>query len=610
MGQICKEVLFKLKQNAFFLILALVVGAAIILTVREPAAQRKNVPPHFVTTSGTRFVVDGQPFRFTGANVAIMYRDEDRERMPETLAEAARLGLGVVRVWAYGEGAEGNAVMSVGGDRTDWPRTHPFRRAPDDWNEEAFVHLDRVLAEAARHKLRVQLCLTNWWRDTGGVTQYLRWAGINDAADEAHPFGINIERALAFYTNEETRRLYRQHVERIVSRRNTLTGKLYRDDPTIMAYELMNEAQGLPGRWEERRAWVAEMSAYVKSLDPNHMVTPGTWGYRSAFERRAWLAEHRLPTIDFADVHNYPRDDLDTFVDSPQALGEFVTNRAAASFSLNKPYVMGEFGMVPEGYKNFSQVEWYRAYFAHSAQNGAAGAIFWILTPDPHRGYGVTYTGTRDDALRAEIARSSALFAAGRDGTPRADLLDAGSHLVPRQFAFTRPPDDARARPVVKNLDGGGLLYRFSPEQAMRGRFEKMDGGEGYVWGAGMGFFEYVVPGREDRRRVGEIVVRAHVQPVLPAEANGRFKHTRVTLFIDGTNCGSRLVPEEKPPQAIIQEWRVTSLIPRTQAARGRPLSIRFVVELDADQPFGINLSNFPAGYDARETKPIEVEVR
>ncbi|HKP72531.1 MAG TPA: cellulase family glycosylhydrolase [Pyrinomonadaceae bacterium] len=612
-----------MKQNFFFLALAFVVGAAIILTVREPAARRKTAPPHFVTTSGTRFVVDGQPFRFVGANVAVMYREEDRERMPETLSEAARLGIGVVRVWAFGEGTERDGVMSVGRDREDWPRTHPFRRAPGDWNEEAFVHLDRVLAEAARRNLRVQLCLTNWWRDTGGVTQYLRWAGVNDAADDAQPFGINVERAMLFYTNEETRKLYRQHVERIVSRRNTVTGALYRDDPTIFSYELMNEAQGLPGRWEERRAWVAEMSAYVKSLDANHLVTPGTWGYRSAFERRAWLEEHRLPNVDFCDIHNYPRDDLDTFVDSPRALGEFITNRAAASFSLNKPYVMGEFGMGAEGYQGTPQAEWFRAYFEHSARNGAGGAIFWILTPDPRRGYGVTYTDARDQAVRAEVTRAAALFAAERDASPPADTLDASRHLIPRQFAFTRAADDKGALPAITNpMPSGGLLYRFLPEQAARGRFEKMDGGDGYVWGAGVGFFEYVVPGREDWRKVGEIVVRAHVQPVLPVEVGDRFKETRVTLYINGTNCGSRLVGVEeaakKPtnatagnsPQVLIQEWRVRSLVTRAQAARGRPLSVRFVVELDADRPFGINLSNFPAGYDARDAKPIEVEVR
>ena len=73
------------------------------------------------------------------------------------------------------------------------------------------------------------------------------------------------------------------------------------DDPTIMGYELMNEAQAPTGRWAERRAWVAEMSAYIKSLDPNHLVAPGTWGYRTSWERREWLEEHQIPTIDYCD---------------------------------------------------------------------------------------------------------------------------------------------------------------------------------------------------------------------------------------------------------------------------------------------------------------------
>src|SRR5712692_530941 len=212
-------------------------------------------------------------------------------------------------------------------DYHDWPRTHSFRRKPDDWNEDEFAFLDLVLEQAAHNGLRVQLCLGNWWRDTGGVTQYLRWAGIEGADDDKSPFGINSEKAMQFYTNETARRLYRAHVQKIATRRNSVTGVMYRDDPTIFGYELMNEAQCLTGRWNERRAWLAEMSAYLKSLDPDHLIAPGDWGYRSAAERREWLADHALPQIDYCDVHNYPRDDLDSFVDSPQALGEFIENR-------------------------------------------------------------------------------------------------------------------------------------------------------------------------------------------------------------------------------------------------------------------------------------------
>ena len=602
--------LSKLAQVLLYFVLAAGLGALILVTTSNPAAVRRTAPRQFVRAGGTRFVVDGQAFRFVGANVAVMYREEDRARMPETLQRAAQTGIKVVRVWANGEGREPDAVMSVGGDKADWPRTHPFRFAPGEWNEEQFVHLDRVLAEAGRNGLRVQLTLVNWWRDTGGVTQYLRWAGVADAADERHPYGINVERAMLFYTNDVTRRLFREHAERLVTRRNTVTGVLYRDDPTIFGWELMNEAQAPTGRYEERRGWVAEMSAFIKSLDPNHMITPGLWGYRTAYERRAWLAEHRLPTVDYCDVHHYPRDDRDTFVDDGADLRDFIYNRVAAASSLNKPLVFGEFGMAPEGFQGMTAAEWFRAYFDSAARAGAGGAMFWILTPDPHRGYGVTYTTDRDVEARAEISRAAALFEQLRGEPPPPPVLNAGRHLVPHQFAFARAAGDEQARPSASALEGGATLYRFSPEQAAAGRFEKMDGGRGYVWGAGVGFFEYVVPGGGDWKRVAEIRVRAHLQPVPPHDARGRLGSTRVTLFVNGTDCGPRLVSVEQPPNAVIQEWRVRSLAPLLAASRGRPLRVRLAVTVEADQPFGVNISNFPAGYNAGDAKPLEVEVR
>src|SRR5262249_35173431 len=162
---------------------------------------------------------------FVGANVSVMYRDDDRAKMPETLRQAAQMGIKVVRVWAMGEG--GPDDIKPVADFNDWPRTHYFRRKPEEWNEREFVFLDQVLAEAKRDGLRAQLCLGNWWRDTGGVTQYLRWAGIDGADDDTKPFGINVEKAMLFYTNETARRLYRAHVEKIATRRNTVTGVMY-----------------------------------------------------------------------------------------------------------------------------------------------------------------------------------------------------------------------------------------------------------------------------------------------------------------------------------------------------------------------------------------------
>ncbi len=584
-------------------------GAAYFFFTRTGA--RPGARARFVSTNGARFVVDGRPFRFTGANTAVIYGDEERERMGETFRQAALDGVGVVRVWAFGESAEDDGKPG-GVTRDEWLKPHPFRRGPDDWNEEAFENLDRVLDEAARHNLRVLICLGNWWRDTGGVVRYLRWAGLPDAADDSQPFGINIERAMPFYTNDETRRLYREHVRRIVARRNHITGVMYRDDPTIFGYELMNEAQAPTGRWAERRAWMAEMSAFVKSLDPDHLIAPGTWGYRTSWERREWLEEHRLPTIDYCDAHIYPRDDTDSFVDSPEALREFIDNRAAAALSINKPLVMGEFGMGTEGYKGFSQVEWFRAYFESSARAGVGGAIYWIMTPDPRRGYSISYQTSRDDEVRAELRRASTLFASLQNENAPKNLLDASHHLVPRQFAFTRASDDPAMRPEISmpGKENEPILYRFTPEMAVSARFEKMGGGQGYIWGSGVGYAEYLVPAREKGRWVRNVTVRAHLQPVLPADAHPPVTASRITLLINGIDCGSRLVPVEDAKQAIIQEWVVDSLRVRMLAGRGLPLSIRFAVPVDADKPFGLNISNYAESHNRPNQKPIEIEVK
>jgi hypothetical protein len=350
------------------------------------------------------------------------------------------------------------------------------------------------------------------------------------------------------------------------------------------------------------------MSSYLKSLDPNHLITPGAWGYRTATERREWLADHRLPTIDYCDVHNYPREDSNSFVNNPQALREFIDNRAAAAFSLAKPLVLGEFGISPVGYNGISQKDWFRDFFAANLRAGVSGAMFWILTPDPGRGFGITYTTPRDAPVLAEIKHAAESFASLRAAGPPERLTEPGRHLIPRQFSWSR---DAAESPRMFLREDRSILYGFRPEQASRVRFEKIGSGPGYFWGYGMGAIEYVIPERAERRRVSEIIVRAHIQPVPPEDARPEDIQTRVTLFVNGADCGSRLVALEPKGQPLIQEWRVDGFFVRLRAMRGLPLTIRFAVQADADWPYGINISNWPEGYDnSKDAKPVEVEIR
>ena len=102
--------------------LVVVGSAAFLFLVASPNSAPNTPKEQFVRQRGGRFVVGQKPFRFVGANVAVMYRAEDREHMPETLRQAALAGIKVVRVWAFGEGGP-NDVKPMK-DFEDWPRIH------------------------------------------------------------------------------------------------------------------------------------------------------------------------------------------------------------------------------------------------------------------------------------------------------------------------------------------------------------------------------------------------------------------------------------------------------------------------------------------------------
>src|SRR6266704_2836136 len=154
--------------------------------------------------------------------------------------------------------------------------------------------------------------------------------------------------------------------------------------------------------------------------------------------------------------------------------------------------------------------------------------------------------------LQRLFGSGARLFASLADAWPPASVHDAGHHLIPRQFAFAGDENDRAVQPQINYQPDQTILYRFWPNTVVRGRFEKLGGGYGYIWGAGAGYFEYVVPVRNDHRRVGQIVVRAHIQPVLPVDAKPEWIRTRVTLFVNGTDCGSRLIPVEDPKAPLI----------------------------------------------------------
>ena len=75
--------------------------------------------------------------------------------------------------------------------------------------------------------LKLVIPFTNNWSDFGGMDQYVRWAGGTHHDD--------------FYTDPMIRGWYKDWIAHLLNRVNTITGVAYKDDPTIMTWELANE---------------------------------------------------------------------------------------------------------------------------------------------------------------------------------------------------------------------------------------------------------------------------------------------------------------------------------------------------------------------------------
>ncbi|HEY3355334.1 MAG TPA: cellulase family glycosylhydrolase [Polyangia bacterium] len=494
-----------------------------------PALPPAARPSPFVRATGTGLVVEGRPFRFVGANLAVMHDEPWRSRYRDTIAAAATDGLTVGRVWALGEGAV---------DAERWENeSRLFRAGPDGWFEQAFVHLDRVLAEARRRGLKLIVTLSNNWPDYGGLWQYLRWAGYD--TDE---YGVKIH----FYTDAKIRAWYRAHLERLLTRRNTVTGVRYRDDPTIFAWELMNESTlSSPAAFAARRAWVVEMARFIRARDPNHMISPGLLGYDTLRERDEWIRIMQLPEVDYCDAHFYPQDN-DYKLKGRAPIEKWVDDVAQlARFVVKKPLVIGEFGfrVSPASWEGQGRAAWFDTVVSRALDDGAAGSLVWIYEPwrGRERNHGIYVDGARSEAVRAVLKRHATRVAAGLPELRNPLLGPArGAQQILEQIVTVL----TKRKPASSWQldDDGALVLELQPTEFTEARWERLGSWDGgpllHVYGSETGYFEYrfeLPPNRAPK----ELRVRARLSSEFPGTTSPPDGVSRVRVLIDGVQVAA-----------------------------------------------------------------------
>lgn len=353
--------------------LTLILVHAIIIAV----AGAQN--PGFVGTRGTEFVANGAPFLFNGFNsywmMTVAAQPSERHKISDVFREAANAGLTVCRTWAFSDGGASNQALQF---------------SPGVYNEAVFQGLDFVVSEARKYGVKLVLSFINNYKDYGGKAQYVEWAKSG---------GVSIGGEDDFYTNGVVRDYYKNHVKRVLTRINTFTKTAYKDDATIMAWELMNEPRCQADySGKTVNGWVQEMASYVKSLDGKHLVTVGMEGFYgdSIPERKQYnpgyqvgtdfITNHQINEIDFTTIHAYP--DVWLAGKDEQAQTEFVQRWLTSHWTdskniLKKPLVFAEFGKSKKdpGYSEASRNAFlntlYGDIYNAARDGGLGGGLVW-----------------------------------------------------------------------------------------------------------------------------------------------------------------------------------------------------------------------------------------
>ncbi len=330
----------------------------------------------FVKRYGSQLYLNGKPYRFAGTNnYYLMYKSQ--LMVDDVLETAAENEFGVLRTWGFLDIGNEDGSNSTHGIQEGvyfhyWDGTQPaYNDGPN-----GLERLDYVIYKAGQEGVRLVIPFTNNWSAFGGMDQYVRWADGQYHDD--------------FYTDPEIKEWYKSWISHLLNRTNSYTGVQYKDDPTIMMWELANEPRCKGSGLYPASAdcsvdtlvsWADEMSAYVNSIDDSHLISMGDEGFYCFEDGADWtedcsegvdtVAFAKLKHIDVMSYHLYP-----DHWDKDVAWGtKWIKRHIRDARRIRKPSMLGEFGIQDKATRNPAYQEWTDAIF----MRGGTGVLYWML---------------------------------------------------------------------------------------------------------------------------------------------------------------------------------------------------------------------------------------
>ncbi len=327
--------------TAWKLLPLIAAGAILVAASAGAGASRspKAFGDSFVTRAGARLVVGGRPFRFGGANIEWLgvagYGPADpvgphfpsHYEVDDAMATAREMGATVVRSQTMGD--------SVGCAACIEPELGQF-------NEEAFAHIDYALASARAHGIKIIPTIVGDDAVEGGTgCVYLRWRGISQP-------DCSLINMAPFWNDPTVLADVEAHIAAVLNHVNVYTHVAYKNDPTILGWDLLNGG-GSPVEWTR------EIVSYIRGVDARHLILSG-----------------------YANAGIHGVDACVSFVYPHWRMGlAFVQPWLAQCKRKGKPYIVYEYGWDRTNYSTLAKFSGFLGTLLGTPE--IAGDGFWAL---------------------------------------------------------------------------------------------------------------------------------------------------------------------------------------------------------------------------------------
>jgi mannan endo-1,4-beta-mannosidase len=420
----------------------------------------------FVQRDGTHLRLEGKSFRYSGPNLEWLGlegygpHDPSGPRFPshfeidDAFATAAEMGATVVRSQTMGD--------TVGCSQCIEPEQGKF-------NEEGFQASDYALAIAAKNHMRVIVTLIGDCAtcEGGGIGQYLAWNHVGSAQ--------------AFFTDRGLIAAFERHVDAVLNHRNRFTGVMYKDDPTIMAWENCNMCGLIPmlshGNVAEVAAWSETIGEHIKQVDRRHLYLD-TSGIFPVYPK---IVENA--STDLVAFEEYPHWNAAFSVPAglPPTSVAVIEQHAAAVTGRGKVFIVNEYGWDRTNWASSAELQGLLDAMLHDPNISGDG--FWALQahvdnfgfqPIPADSHDATF------AVNGECGEWWALYYPGvktlamsaEDMGARAQLLRSHAYAM---AGLAVPKHAVPPAPEITSVVVGGLIAWRGSAGAMRYTIERYD---------------------------------------------------------------------------------------------------------------------------------------